>query len=207
MNIGRGAMVMLVIVGTACTDPTANESAGWLSATVVEDESEVTTLLGTGTFSVGPDPALGVDERFSIWAAGTGLSEGETIHLVRSGAGRPPPGEYELGPLTGPRDGARTGFMALYSRDDRAEGGLRESFTVESGVVRITESSESGVAGTFRFSAVVYCWIGPDWPEDQYDRAAECRAYEPLVDGARVVIEGSFSASAWTDEHIVDDIG
>jgi hypothetical protein len=160
-----GAMRWCLVVGVlvSCGPPAAgpaDPTRGELRASVEDTGSLGTTddvggdFTGTGEFKDSVSVA-GL-ETFSIRSEGVGGSQGERFIMHLYGLHRPTPGilPFDLFPTEAVR-GDRMGLSGQYAL--RREDGATEWFFVESGELKITESTVSSVRGTFDVVGVRWC--------------------------------------------------
>lgn len=186
---GSAAALALALGGAACgrpSEPSEPELPSWLSAAVVAPETTV-EFNGTAEFGVGThwNPAVGRVFQLSSWEK----PHGDFISFHRTGEGRPPVGEYELGLFRRQGD-VLLGFGALYSRKTE-DGTIQENYTSTSGSVRITHSSSDRVDGEFHFTAELYCTYEL---LAKYPGGADCDPSRPRGDAPPLLVTGSFSA-------------
>lgn len=144
--LGIGATLVLL---NACRDPGGDLDVSWLHASVYGAED--VSYTGSGDFYVGEDHDGTV--QFSVVSRGVDASEGQLFTFLRRGDGRPAEGTYALAPLA-ERDGVLTGFTAYYYRE---VDGMNEAFTLRSGVLQITRSTDERIEGSFEFTGALYC--------------------------------------------------
>lgn len=198
-RVGRGLAASLVFLA-GCSH-TEEPGGGWLTARI-EGPAGTTpaeaTYQGSGHFNQSPDPAAGQPIHFSVWSDGTGTSEGDNVSFYRPGAARPGKGWYQLSEPE-VKDGKLFGFAAMYRR---SVGGRREVYNTASGELQITHSSKERVAGTFRFTGVLYC----SWRSNTLEDMWGCATLNPyiVVPGAPTIeVSGEFDA---VDIHSLPDI-
>ena len=190
----------IALLGLSCRGATEPNQDSWVQATVV-DPATTRTYEGNGQFYVsGPDPQYGVEIKFQVTSRGVGQWTGEYLYLARMGSGRPRVGVYELGPLR-LVDGAWVGFRFLYSRS--GEDGISESYVAREGALRVTDSTEDRVVGSFSFAAEIYCRMiltqtPPELP------GYTCNPQQPHAGEAPLEVVGSFSVIRGATTPITD---
>jgi hypothetical protein len=166
----RMAAVATTVVLTACSDPVGTEAPTTLTATVVGNIQA--DYSGSGSFRVFTG---GV---FTLHSTGAGQSANQGFGFTTMEV--PAPGELPIGELDG------ESASAEYWYD---EGNVRNLFRADSGMLRITESSASRVAGEFEFDAslLYVCEIVSGFP-------SSFLFCDPAEEEATVQITGAFNA-------------
>lgn len=176
-----GLGMTLALLG-ACRDVGGDLDVSWLHASVYAPDEA--TYRGSGSFSVD-ERWDGVIE-FTLVSRGLDASDGQRFIFVRHGEGLPAEGAYALAPLA-ERGGVLIGFTAYYYRD---VDGMHEAFTLRSGVLHVTSSTNDRIEGSFEFTGLRYC-AGPI--VDDFTTEYECGdPNTPDPDAPRIDVVGTF---------------
>jgi hypothetical protein len=168
----------LMAASAGCNGSTSAGDPSWLRADVVSDGA-ANSFSAEGRFMIVSE---GGRREFGISAVEP-RHGGSALILHRRGGLRPAPGEYSVG-LLDYSDPASRGMGVIYGR---TVGGIQESFSATSGVVRIQESTRERVAGTFDLEVARYCAMGPDIH-------SPCpMAWNPPADAPTLRVTGEFS--------------
>lgn len=164
------------------SEPTGASAPSFLTAAVVG--SKHAQYDGTGSFLIRSAGTAGA--RFSLYSQGAGASTDQGFAFQAMEA--PTPGEFPIGEMdqNGQIDPDR--YHVNYWYD---QGNTRTIFKAQSGTVRISESTERRVKGSFQLTATLLykCTLTPSLA----GQLMECK---PAQEEGSVEITGSFDAGA-----------
>jgi len=156
---------------------------------------------GSGEFHTGtPGPGR---QQFQIVSRGTEESIDQSFALTRWDGGRLSRGTYSLDlvdlstyQIGAPAEGQPTGITMQYFRtvDD-----VEELFVAETGELRITRSSPSGIEGDFSFDGFRYCVRSASDPSAPVDETHCAWPDDANADAPRIQVSGSFVAVPFGD--------
>lgn len=182
-------LVLLLLLLSGCEGVTDPPGPSFVRATVtgeVQKSFEGVGEWGTGTADHG--------KVWSLHATEGGDPRTDAVGLSRFVGGRPSPGSYPIR-LLGYFQDARPGFQGSFLRVLKSGENthVSERYISESGVARITASTDQRVEGAFEFTAFRICTQGIDDGELIYSSCEIPRT--PPADAPRITVTGSFAAA------------
>lgn len=137
-------LASLLLACDSSSDGDGDDNPGTFTITVTGDHSE--SFEGTGTFAGGTD---GTSSGFGVFLAGT--TGGQVITILKNTQSRPSNGTYQIRNADDDFDDlAEDEYVASYIS---TSGSVAITGLSVSGTVRITDSSDTKVAGTVNFTA------------------------------------------------------
>jgi hypothetical protein len=195
MKIPSVVLVMAAVWLASCGyDPLGAPPAPYFLASLDGAFDEVYS--GSGEFHTGtPGPGR---QQFQIISRGNGESVDQSFALTRWDGGRLSKGTYSLDlvdlsnyQIGVPGEGQPTGITMQYFRTGDVE---EELFVAETGELRITRSSPSGIEGHFSFEGFRYCVRSASEPWEFVDETLCAWPPNANADAPRIHVSGSFVA-------------